>query len=67
MKKAAFTGHLYQLESKSALSQGAYVKVNGPWDTFGQIVKSTPQSNGLHLNLIRGVRPDPLKKPVSNF
>lgn len=62
-----FAGHLYQLRSKHQLPPGAYVAVNGPWDTFGSILKSEVQANGEFLNLIRGVKPQTGVKPVAQF
>jgi hypothetical protein len=65
--KSAFTGQRYQLESKSKLPDGAYVAVNGPWDTYGVILSSALQANGTHLNQIRGVKPRVGEKPVASF
>ena len=64
---AKFTGQLYQLRSTSQLHQGAYVAINGPWDTFGMIVSSSKTPDGEWLNLIRGVQPRPGTKPVAQF
>lgn len=52
---ATYSGQLYQLLSSRSLATGAYVAVNGPWDRFGVILKSTPREDGMFENLIRGV------------
>lgn len=66
--KAKHTGHLYQLSSRKPLHVGAYVAINGPWDTYGVILSSThqPKDNNW-LNSIRGVAARPGDKPVYNF
>jgi len=66
-RDARYTGQLYQLQSQYRLSDGAYVLVNGPWDTFGVVQKITPQDDGRFLNLIRGVKPRVLEMPVASF
>lgn len=66
MSKAAYTGQLYQLLSKYKIRDGAYVAVNGPWDTFGVVI-SSKQIEDKYLNQIRGVRPRKGEKPVANF
>ncbi|MPS48510.1 hypothetical protein [Methylobacillus sp.] len=54
------SGHLYQLRSRTKRAQGEYVKVNGPHDTYGHIVKSEympvdgADKDMPYLNLIRG-------------
>lgn len=58
---------LYQLTSKTQLSTGAYVAVNGPWDTFGRVQSSTLQPSGLYLNVIRGCEKVPGEKPVASW
>jgi len=63
----AFTGQLYQLESKNQQAVGAYVGVNGPWDSYGVIRSSDKKENGLFLNLIRGVKRRQAEKVVCNF
>ncbi len=63
----AYTGQLYQLESKRQLGHQNYVAVNGPWDSFGVIISSKPSSDGRWLNLIRGVPKRPYDKPKYNF
>jgi hypothetical protein len=65
--KSAFTGQLYQLHSKSQLPPGAYVAVNGPWDSFGVVMSSKQEPCGKHLNLIRGVRPRSGERTVASF
>lgn len=55
MAQAKYTGQLYQLASNRSLHFGAYVKVNGPHDTYGKVLKSDPRPDGSFLNLIRGV------------
>ena len=47
-------GALYQLTSKSKLSAGCAVEVNGSYDRFGVVIKVTPKDDGTYLNLIRG-------------
>lgn len=59
--------HLYQLRSSTALAVGSYVAINGPWDTYGVVWKSEPTHNNEFLNLIKGVRKDPIKKPVYSW
>ena len=65
--KSAFTGQPYQLYSNFEIQQGAYVAINGPWDTFGVVSKSELQADGRYLNQIRGVRARPGEKPVAQF
>lgn len=65
--KASFTGQLYQLFSKTKLSVGAYVAVNGPWDTFGEVQKSELHDSGQYLNQIRGVKARTGERPVASF
>ncbi len=60
-------GHLYQLYSSGPVHSGAYVAVNGPWDRYGIVLKSQPQADGRHLNLIRGVKARAGEKPVASF
>lgn len=67
MRNAAYTGQLYQLYSKNKVSAGAYVQVNGPWDTFGTVLSSAPTTDGRFLNQIRGVRPRAGERPVASF
>lgn len=64
---ARFTGQLYQLSSRRQLSAGDYVAVNGPWDTYGQVIKSDLQPDGTHLNLIRGCREKSGTATVARF
>ena len=45
---------LYQLNSKTQLYPGAYVSISGPWDSYGVVLKSERQQDGVYLNLIRG-------------
>jgi hypothetical protein len=47
------SGHLYQLwpDQFARLKSGA-VRIDGPWDTFGQLVTGKPQDSGAYL--IRG-------------
>lgn len=58
---------LYQLESTYQLSPGAYVAVNGPWDTFGRVQSSTLRPNGKYLNVIRGCEKVAGEKPVASW
>lgn len=60
-------GALYQLRSTSALATGAYVAVNGPFDKFGVVWRSTPQPEGGYLNLIRGCLQRKGENPVASF
>lgn len=62
-----FNGQLYQLSSSIQLRIGAYVAVNGPWDTYGVIQNITPKPDGSFLNLIRGVKARVGEKPVASF
>ncbi len=61
------SGQLYQLTSKTSLSAGAYVAVNGPWDTFGVVQSSKLQSDGTYLNLIRGTPARKGERPVASW
>ena len=67
MSKSVFTGQLYQLRSNSKLYEGAYVAVNGPWDTFGVVTSLKQIDDDMYLNQIRGVKPRKGEKPVANF
>lgn len=67
MAKSAFTGQLYQLSSARRLPAGTFVAVNGPWDTFGAVLKSEPLADNTYLNLIRGVPARPGVKPSASF
>lgn len=58
---------LYQLVSKTQLPHGAYVAVNGPWDTFGIVQSSKPDGEGKFLNLIRGCEARKGTRPVAQF
>lgn len=60
-------GQLYKLVSKTQLSVGSYVAVNGPWDTFGVVQKSSLQADGTFLNLIRGVPSRKEERPVASW
>lgn len=62
-----FTGQLYQLRSKSKLHDGAYVAVNGPWDTYGVVLSSTDQGADGYLNVVRGCQSRKGAKPVAQF
>lgn len=61
------TGQLYQLVSKTQLPAGAYVAVNGPWDTFGSVQSSKVQEDGNYLNLIRGTPARKGERPVASW
>jgi hypothetical protein len=67
MKSVKYTGQLYQFSTDSPLCSGQYVAVNGPWDTFGAVISSTPKDEGGHLNLIRGCRQRRDERPVAIF
>lgn len=58
---------LYQLCSKRELPAGAYVEVNGPFDSHGVILSSSKQDDATFLNLIRGVPKDASRKPAYRF
>lgn len=58
---------LYQLVSKHQLNVGAYVAVNGPWDSHGIVQKSEPYKDGGYLNLIRGCEPRKGERVVASF
>lgn len=60
-------GHLYQLSSKTSLSEGAYVAVNGPWDKFGVVIASKATPDGAFLNLIRGCAEKKGQRTVASF
>lgn len=55
VKHGEVMGTLYQLVSPYQLGPLSFVKVNGPHDTYGRVVKSEPKEDGAYLNLIRGV------------
>lgn len=57
-------GALYQLTSNHRLSPGHAVEVNGPYDKFGVVLKSTPKEDGTHLNLIRGTGFEKPYRPI---
>ncbi|MNR71282.1 hypothetical protein D3C71_18970 [compost metagenome] len=61
-----FTGQLYQFTTAQALAKGAYIVIDGPHDTFGQVV-SVERKKGSEgeyfLHLVRGVRRPLLDKP----
>lgn len=67
MAQNKFSGQLYQLTSRHALSPGAYVGINGPYDSFGVVRQSGRKEDGQYLNLIRGVPARPAEKPVAQF
>jgi len=67
MANAVASGPLYQLLSAHQLGNGAYVAVNGPFNTHGVVIRSTPQDNGQFLNLIRGCAPRPGVRVVASF
>lgn len=58
---------LYQLYSTKELHQGAYVAVNGPWDTYGRVQSSRKTDDGRWLNLVRGCERDAQATPVYQF
>lgn len=79
--QAKFTGQLYQFRTKRPLHNGAYVAVNGPWDTFGVVMSCrdmpapgpgelTPLAQCKekpYLNVVRGVKARAGEKPVAQF
>lgn len=56
----------YQLVSTHKLHDGAYVEVNGPWDSHGVVVSSAPHERGF-LNQVRGVPPRKGERVVYKF
>lgn len=66
-KQDKFTGQLYQLRHGLKLSEGTYVAINGPWDTYGVVLKAHKVDNNEHLHLIRGVAPQVGHKPAAQF
>ena len=63
----AFAGQAYQLFSDSELPNGAYIEMNGPWDTYGQVTSSARQPDGRFLNQVRGTRPRVGERPVARL
>jgi len=63
-----FTGQLYQMPLDRDLGIGAYVVINGPWDTFGVVCgtrQATDEQRGAHLiHLVRGIKRHSLATPV---
>lgn len=66
-RQAAFAGQAYQLCSKTRLPNGAYVAINGPWDTYGVVTSSQQKEDGQYLNQIRGVKARPGERVVASF
>ena len=66
-RNARFTGSLYQLFSNKPVDNGAYVAVNGPWDTYGVVTSSAQQADGRYLNQIRGVPARQHERVVASF
>lgn len=64
--KTAVSRQLYQLRSKNKLNVGDYVAINGPYDTYGIVLKSDTFPYG-HLNLIRGCPAKAGLQPVAEF
>lgn len=62
-----FTGQAYQLFSSKKLADGAYVEVNGPHDTFGQVTSSAVHADGRWLNQVRGIKPRVGETPVASL
>lgn len=55
------------LTSKCKLHPGAYVAINGPWDTYGTVTSSRRQGDGLFLNQIRGIKKRDGERPICSF
>lgn len=55
-------GFLYQFRTPSQPSKGQHVRIEGPWDKHGYVVKSTPQPEGGYLNLVRGTGQRDIRK-----
>ena len=66
-RNAAYTGQAYQLFSKIKVENGAYVAINGPWDTYGVVTSSEQLADGRYLNQIRGVKPRPGERLIAQF
>lgn len=66
-KSSRFSGQLYQFSHPTRLFDGAYVRIDGPHDTFGRVVSSAPAPEGGHLHQVRGVKPVRGERPVANF
>jgi hypothetical protein len=64
---AAYTGQLYQFHTPRKLNNGAYVAINGPWDTYGIVTSSAQEADGRFLNQIRGAKPPLLERIVASF
>lgn len=62
-----FSGQAYQLFSSTKLADGAYVEINGPHDTFGQVTSSAMHTDGRWLNQVRGIKPRTGETPVASL
>ena len=67
MRQDKAAKQLYQLYSTKELTQGAYVAVNGPWDTYGRVLASKKTDDGRWLNSVRGCAREAQEKPVYQF
>lgn len=57
-QKTRYTGHLYQLFSARRLRDGAFVRIDGPWDTYGTVTSSKfDEGKKQWLNQVRGCKP----------
>lgn len=66
--KSSQGSHLpYQLISPQQLAPGAYVGVNGPWDSHGVVTSSAPYEKSGFLNQVRGCAKKPGMKTVFEF
>lgn len=55
------SGRLYQLKGRSEIFKGSNVAVNGPYDTYGYVIKSEKQEKDgeiTYLHLVRGTGED---------
>lgn len=60
-------GQLYQLYANKQISDGAYIGINGPWDTYGVVISSKQEADGRWLHQLRGVPQRSGVKVVHNF
>lgn len=57
----------YQLYASRKISDGAYIGINGPWDTYGIVTSAKQEADGRWLHQLRGVPHRPGEKVVHNF
>ncbi len=66
-KNSRCAGQLYQLRVPRQLDVGAYVLIDGPWDTYGSVVAITEHNEKGYLHLIRGIPERKGHTPVASF